>query len=96
MGLLIALVFFAICALAIGAVGGVVAIRTHHLLASLVGTAICYYLLVGIPWALLIMLKEGNWLRSFGEAYFALSRSLLLLGLLPLLITFSISAMIER
>lgn len=96
MGLLIAFVIIAIGALFIGAFGGVTAIRSHHFVASALGTIVAYYIFIGVPWALLIMEREGNWLRSFGEAYFALSKSLLLLGLLPLLITFGIAALIAR
>jgi hypothetical protein len=42
------------------------------------------------------MEKEGPWLRSFGEAFVALARSLMLAGLLPLLLTFGIAAWLSR
>lgn len=70
--------------------------RSRQFLLSAGGTVACYYLLVGIPWALLIMDQDGPWLRSFGEAFLALSRTLLLLGLIPLLITFALSAWLAR
>jgi hypothetical protein len=45
---------------------------------------------------LLIMEKEGPWLASFGEAFVALARSLMLLGLVPLFLTFGIAAWLAR
>jgi hypothetical protein len=96
MGILIAIATIALGGLAIGATGGVIAIRTHQMAASVVGTIVCYFILIGIPWALLIMEKEGAWLSSFGEAFWALARSFMLVGLLPLFLTFGIAAWLAR
>ncbi len=96
MGILIAFLVIALGGFAIGIAGGVIASRTHQVLLSAGGTVVCYYLLAGIPWALLIMDHGGPWLRSFAEAFVALAKTLLLLGLLPLLITFALSAWLSR
>jgi len=95
MGMLIALLAIALGALVLGIVGGVIAGRTQ-LLIPLFGTIASYYLFVGVPSALLIMVPGGEWLRSFAESFIALARSLLILGLVPLLIAFAVSAWIAR
>jgi hypothetical protein len=96
MGILIAFATIALGGLAIGIAGGVIAARTHQMIAPILGTVICYYILIGIPWTLLIMDKEGSWLPEFGGAFLALARSLMLLGLLPLFLTFGIAAWLAR
>lgn len=96
MGILIAIGTIALGGLAIGVTGGVIAARTHQLISPIVGTLISYYIFIGIPWTLLIMEKEGSWLPAFGEAFLALARSLMLLGLVPLFLTFGISAWLAR
>jgi hypothetical protein len=96
MGILIGIVTIALGGLAIGIAGGVIAARTHQMVAPIVGTLICYYIFIGIPWTLLIMEKEGSWFPAFGEAFLALARSLMLLGLVPLFLTFGITAWLAR
>lgn len=96
MGILIGFATMAIGGIAIGVYGGATAMRTHQILLSLAGTIVAYFVLVGIPWALLLLEKETASLKSFFEAFFALSRSLLLLGLIPVLIAFGISAWMAR
>ncbi len=96
MGMLIAIALIVVGAFAIGIAGGIHAGRTHQLALPVVWTVAGYYVLIGVPWALLLMESDGNTLRSFGEAFVALARSLLLLGLIPLLITFAISYAASR
>lgn len=96
MGLLIAMVFIGVVALAIGIAGGIHAARTQQWLLSAVGTVGIYYLLIGIPGAWMLMESEGDRLQAFVEAFLALARTLLLLGLVPLLITFALAAMAAR
>ena len=97
MGMLIAVVLIGFGGFAIGSAGGAYAGRTHQWLLATAGTVGSYYLVVGIPWAWLIMESDSATpLRAFAEAFVALARTLLLLGLIPLAITFVISALIAR
>ena len=96
MGMLIAVVIIAFGGLAIGIAGGIHGARTQQWLLSVTGTVISYYLLVGIPWAWFIMNSDSNPIQAFLEAFWALAKTLLLLGLVPLLIAFAISAAISR
>ncbi|MDP9140422.1 MAG: hypothetical protein M3O62_06465 [Pseudomonadota bacterium] len=94
--MLIAAAFIVVGALAIGIAGGIHAGRTHQLALPVIWTVGSYYVLIGTPWALLLMESDGNTLRAFAEAFVALAKSLLLLGLVPLLITFAISYAASR
>jgi hypothetical protein len=96
MGMLIAVAFIVVGSLAIGIAGGIHAGRTQQLALPVFWTVGSYYVLIGTPWAWLLMESDGNALRAFGEAFLALARSLLLLGLIPLLITFAISYAASR
>lgn len=96
MGMLVVMSAIALGAIIIGAAGGIIAGRSHQFVLPMAGTIVCYFILVGIPWAILIAEPGGDWLRSFSEAFVALARSLLPLGLVPLLILFAISAWIAR
>ena len=96
MGLLIAAVVIAIGALAIGVGGGIHAARTQQWLPAIAATVGSYYLLVGGAWAFFLMETDNRSLQAFLEAFWALAKSLLLLGLVPLLIAFGISAALAR
>lgn len=96
MGMLIAIATIVLGSLAIGVVGGIHAARGQQYLLSAAGTIGVYYVLVGVPWALLLMESGNASLRAFVEAYVAIAKTLLLLGLIPLLITFAISLAAAR
>jgi hypothetical protein len=48
-GILIAIATIVLGGLAIGIAGGISAVRTNQFAASIAGTIVCYYVLVGIP-----------------------------------------------
>lgn len=96
MGLLIAIVVIALGALAIGVGGGIHAGRTQQWLPAVAATVGVYYVLVGGAWAWFLMDSDNRSLQAFLEAFWLLAKSLLLLGLIPLLIAFAISAALAR
>lgn len=91
MGLLIAIATIVLGSLAIGIVGGIQAAKSQQLLLSAAGTVGAYYLLVGIPWAWFLMEADNRSLPAFIEIFATISKSLMLLGLIPLLVTFAIA-----
>lgn len=96
MGMLIAAVIIAAAGLLIGVLGGISAGQSQQVVMAAIRTVGAYYVLVGIPSAWLLMTDDGRWLDSFVEAYIAIARSLMLLGLVPLLVTFAISWLVAR
>lgn len=96
MGMLIAVAVIALGGLAIGIAGGIYGARTQRWALAILGTVGSYYALVGGAWAFFLMESDNRSLTAFAEAFWALAKSLLLLGLVPLLIAFAISAAISR